>query len=268
MFDQAKIDRRVDAAKTLLAAGFSTKAAKKQALELLSRAYNDLRYQSNVFYDADAPFSLCHWRSKHRAAMLKIDADLTPVVDQVDALFSLRATIDATEVVKAPAKPKFTRTSENSHTHRGTCQYCGRVQAVDNDTGLLANHGYSVEWHQHQGTCLGSKLKPLEVARDYADKTITNCIETSNDLFGDAEMIKKGTLKIEFYRQGTNPTTGKSERIPATREEIGDRVANVQIEVAIGYALREARAYRDHAEMLARLIEERHGQPLHEVVLI
>ena len=46
-------------------------------------------------------------------------------------------------------------------THNGTCQACGRVQAVKAN-GRLAKHGYTVEYGYFNGTCSGSDSLPLE----------------------------------------------------------------------------------------------------------
>jgi hypothetical protein len=48
------------------------------------------------------------------------------------------------------------------HTHRGTCQACGAIQAVDNKTGAIAKHGYTVDWGMFEGECQGSHKLPLE----------------------------------------------------------------------------------------------------------
>lgn len=46
-------------------------------------------------------------------------------------------------------------------THNGTCQACGRKQAVNAKTGLLAKHGYVVDWGFH-GVCSGAGKLPAE----------------------------------------------------------------------------------------------------------
>ena len=46
-------------------------------------------------------------------------------------------------------------------THNGTCQACGRKQAVNVKTGLLAKHGYVVDWGFH-GVCSGAGKLPAE----------------------------------------------------------------------------------------------------------
>lgn len=56
-------------------------------------------------------------------------------------------------------------------THNGTCQACGRVQAVKAN-GKLAKHGYTVDWGYFNGTCGGSDKAPLEVSHEYTDATV------------------------------------------------------------------------------------------------
>lgn len=46
-------------------------------------------------------------------------------------------------------------------THNGTCQACGRKQAVNVKNGLLAKHGYVVDWGFH-GVCSGAGKLPAE----------------------------------------------------------------------------------------------------------
>lgn len=46
-------------------------------------------------------------------------------------------------------------------THNGTCQACGRNQAVKAD-GRLAKHGYTVDYGYFNGTCSGAEHAPLE----------------------------------------------------------------------------------------------------------
>jgi len=46
-------------------------------------------------------------------------------------------------------------------THNGTCQACGRSQAVKSN-GQLAKHGYTVDYGYFNGTCSGAGHAPLE----------------------------------------------------------------------------------------------------------
>jgi len=54
------------------------------------------------------------------------------------------------------------------HTHKGHCQICGRLQAIDIKTGRIAAHGYQVpaHWHQRTSSCAGAKALPYQKGRD------------------------------------------------------------------------------------------------------
>ena len=84
----------------------------------------------------------------------------------------------------------------SKHTHRGTCQVCGSQQAVDNKTGMLAKHGYTVEHGFFEGECPGSHNLPLE-----SDRTMTDNI--IGDLTRQADRIQKridNGIKMVTYR--------------------------------------------------------------------
>ena len=66
---------------------------------------------------------------------------------------------------------------KTTHTHRGHCQTCGRVQAVDTANNLLAKHGYTVDFGYFDGVCRGSDRQPLEVDKSYAEATIVRLSE-------------------------------------------------------------------------------------------
>jgi hypothetical protein len=51
-------------------------------------------------------------------------------------------------------------------THYGTCQLCGSLQKLPN--GVLAIHGYQVDWNQFHGICHGAGHLPFEQSKDFA----------------------------------------------------------------------------------------------------
>ena len=63
---------------------------------------------------------------------------------------------------------------KNTHTHKGHCQVCGRVQVVSTNDNLLAKHGYDVQFGFFNGTCIGSDKEPLEVSKRISEVTISN----------------------------------------------------------------------------------------------
>lgn len=56
-----------------------------------------------------------------------------------------------------------------THTHKGTCQLCGRIHAVNNKTGEIAKHGYTVDYGFFNGVCQGSNILPLQKDREELD---------------------------------------------------------------------------------------------------
>lgn len=64
--------------------------------------------------------------------------------------------------------------SSRTHTHRGHCQLCGSIQAIDNGTGRVAKHGYTVDGGYFSGICPGSGELSLHVERALADKHIAH----------------------------------------------------------------------------------------------
>lgn len=55
-------------------------------------------------------------------------------------------------------------------THRGTCQWCGRVQLLPG--GLLAKHGYELSHGFMNGVCRGSGHLPYEQSCDLIQRSI------------------------------------------------------------------------------------------------
>jgi len=58
------------------------------------------------------------------------------------------------------------------HTHKGTCQICGCEHAVNNATGVLAKHGYTVAYGFFSGICKGAAEEPLENSRELLDSNV------------------------------------------------------------------------------------------------
>jgi len=77
---------------------------------------------------------------------------------------------------------------KTTHTHKGVCQVCGLVHAVDNKSNLLAKHGYTVSWGFFNGICDGADNLPLQLSRSLVDSTIDGLLEkiaTNNLLLAD-----------------------------------------------------------------------------------
>lgn len=79
---------------------------------------------------------------------------------------------------------------------RGFCQVCGREQAVNQKTGKIAHHGYTVEFGAFEGTCMGAKEQPIQTSVEVANKVE----EILN------ERIAKAEKEYEFWNTTTPET--------------------------------------------------------------
>lgn len=156
----------------------------------------------------------------------------------------------------------------SKHTHRGHCQVCGAQQAVDNKTGMLAKHGYTVEEGFFEGECPGSHNLPLE-----HDHTMTDNI--IGDLTRQADRIQKqidGGIKMVTYRY-TERDTRAEKMVKLTEDNIESVFADIgkayysmswdnELECYVWKLKRQVTFLRDHCEFMGKLIEKRHGADL------
>lgn len=88
-------------------------------------------------------------------------------------------------------------------THRGHCQICGRLQAVQAPKGLLAKHGYTVKgWGYFMGTCQGSDKLPLQVERKHTDSTCAAVAAHAERMDKLAEQYRTGAKLPEQAKTG------------------------------------------------------------------
>jgi len=153
----------------------------------------------------------------------------------------------------------------SKHTHRAHCQVCGAQQAVDNKTGKLAKHGYTVEHGFFEGECPGSHNLPIEV-----DHTMTdNIIE---DLGRQADRIEAqiavGIKAVPYrYREGSTEKVVMVTRdtFESVLADLGKVVHNADYQWQNGVDLHVWRLQKqvtflhDHCEMMTKLIDKRFG---------
>jgi len=170
---------------------FTTKAAQKDALDDLNRAYHLMR--GNISYGAlreagisvwDVPHDLHQIREKHRQAFEASHLNFDAVLEKLD----LRNKIKAMEIVKAAPKPKAAPTG-NQATHQGSCQICGRVHKVNNRTGRIATHGYTTRFGYFEGECSGRGQLPYEKSCDYLVKVIDQQRDMIKSLMSDPSAV-------------------------------------------------------------------------------
>lgn len=80
-----------------------------------------------------------------------------------------------------------------THTHRGHCQACTKVQAIDPNTGNIAKHGYTVDGGYFSGTCPGSDRRTLHVERAFADEIIVQARADAAAARAQLAQLEQGT---------------------------------------------------------------------------
>lgn len=77
-------------------------------------------------------------------------------------------------------------------THFGTCQACGATQKLPG--GVLAKHGYTVQWGFFNGTCPGSGRRPFETHTDFIEQCIVSAKNNAEGIRASvAELLKPAT---------------------------------------------------------------------------
>ena len=70
-------------------------------------------------------------------------------------------------------------------THYGHCQCCGALQKLP--SGLLSNHGYTVEHGWFEGVCYGARHLPFEQSKDLIEGLIKRAQERAQELRKEAD---------------------------------------------------------------------------------
>lgn len=182
---------------------YHSKAEQKKALDAISRQYEILREQALKFilndeshelrsgdrYDQlnEIYFGLPYYphqvREKHYAWFEECGID----ANQVRGLVTARDYIKSLPIVKKPKVEKSEgKRTERSATHRGCCQICGKSHKVNVKTGLLAEHGYTIDFGYFSGSCAGSHQLPINVSVDFL-KSEFDRIEKEYTKFANAD---------------------------------------------------------------------------------
>lgn len=141
---------------------------------------------------------------------------------------------------------------------RGHCQGCGRLQAAT--AGVLAHHGYKVEYGYFNGTCFGAKKLPLEVSRELLDSNVAKALASADEFEARALRFKNGEADPAHYRKGHSKT---GRLVPyAELDEMDRRRARA---AAIAHCEAQAHGLRGWVKDMLALADRVHGQPLLEV---
>jgi hypothetical protein len=148
-------------------------------------------------------------------------------------------------------------------THNGTCQACGRVQAI-RANGLLAKHGYTTEYGFFNGTCSGSDHPPLELQTGHNEQVVIRLREWADkqEAVAAGEILEVPVTRRKYINGKTIKTI---EALDQAAYE-ADRSLYGRWEHAVEsyrYQLRgSASQARISADELVRLRSEVHGQPV------
>lgn len=154
-------------------------------------------------------------------------------------------------------------------THTGTCQACGRRQAVHVKTGMIAKHGYTTTYGFFNGTCGGSDHLPLELDTAVNVATVAALVKfaAEHDAKANAEMttvpVKDYTDQRDAYgRRKTIVRQIDRAEWDSRRDCYGS--FDAQVDLVRMRLRRTAEIVRADAQMLDDLRDKVHGQPLQE----
>ena len=164
--------------------------------------------------------------------------------------------------------------AKTTHTHKGHCQACGRLQAADNNTNLIAKHGYRVAgFGFFVGTCKASDELALEKDRTVADRIIVELGKYAKQMDTLAAAYKSHKVhpkEVTLDNEYEVDADGKAKRDRYGRrihkvvkwEEASERDQDKARQGAMWGTENEARNARDHITFLQKLIASVHGKPL------
>jgi hypothetical protein len=157
---------------------------------------------------------------------------------------------------------------KTEHTHRGTCQACGARQAVDNDSKLVAKHGYRVAgFGFFNGVCQGADHVAAEIEVDLTHRIILACQDWERRETKKAAALTARTVVLTEYTE-SHWDRRVSKHITTTHPITADTtkyIVDRTYDRAIGDAESQARNARSHWEALTRCVLPRLGQPLYAV---
>lgn len=168
-----------------------------------------------------------------------------------------------------------------SSTHSGTCQACGRLQAVHVNTGLLAKHGYTVEYGYFSGTCSGADHLPLEQDKSFAEQTVVGLrawaekrdAEAAGEITKVVVKVKDEERSMKFRTVWKQVLMTRDEFFahfepkfhyhPAeARARFVERDWQDEVSLARRQLAAAAKGAREAADHLEALIATVHGKPL------
>lgn len=146
----------------------------------------------------------------------------------------------------------------NKIQKRGICQVCGREQAVNK--GVLAKHGYTVEYGFFEGTCPGANKQPLNETREFLDVIIGQQNEAVAQLEVVLEGLKSGK---KFPKQVKVWKLNKYEMVDFN--DLGEYEKKREIQIAIVNVEGDIKSRQNWMKMMDALAVATLGTALREV---
>lgn len=150
---------------TTEAGSFPTKAAQKDLLDYLNRAYDYCQIYKEAYKEhkwQNTIYNLCHVREKYR------EFNDPERFDKAMKLAEIREYYKAMPIVKKAPQKKLAKRTPLAATHKGTCQICFKVHCVSNADQTMVDHGYTISegrgWYlgHRTGSCYGWRHLPFE----------------------------------------------------------------------------------------------------------
>jgi hypothetical protein len=152
-------------------------------------------------------------------------------------------------------------------THTGTCQACGRRQAVHINTGMIAKHGYTTDYGYFNGVCGGSDHLPLELDTAVNIAVVAGMIAfaAEQDATADGE-ITHVQAEVGPYLRNNRGTRYRERKLVDRAEFVATQPAYAdfdrEVESIRRSLRRTAESVRADAAVLDGLRDKVHGQPL------
>lgn len=110
---------------------------------------------------------------------------------------------------------KGDKMKNKTHTHKGHCQVCGRIQAVDVNYNRIAKHGYTVDFGFFNGVCDGSNKLPLEVDKSITERTILSLTDYVESQSAHLQGLESGEVKnlATYWVTFKNVKQGEEDKV-------------------------------------------------------
>lgn len=259
--------QRIDAARTALAEGFTTKQAQKDAVDQVNRAWQQT--VSEVL-DASQRWNVDVPRYVHQLTANRIPKLPVALQDVARQMALLAAAIKRARVVKPTKEVDDTKVREaevqdplvftdSKGDERGVCWCCGRAGFKLNKRGAMSRHGFQRPgWGYEIGGCVGSGMTPRKALAKAIEWTADKVERLDALLADDAAMLR---FEIRGIRREAKGLYRSSSWDKALRRSIAQRLRDARRSGFCSEAFRrkvgrERAAMADHLERARRAMAQ------------